>query len=140
MSTQWQDRLVGKVRLPLLSRSALAGIAVFTLVVTAFAPPTSTLVLAAQSADKLAEASLAGCPARKPALRVAGHFNEEFTPHPAENRFGTIHFTRLHQMPLFGADPRDENIDKALRGCRSLGIPAWRSGAHSYASRRADLQ
>jgi len=57
------------------------------------------------------DASLAGCPARKPTLRIAGHFNEEFTPHPAENRFATIHFTRLHQMTLFGSDPLDEKID-----------------------------
>ncbi len=72
------------------------------------------IAAAAQSQEKSGDASLAGCPARKPVLRIAGHFNEEFTPHPAENRFASIHFTRLHQMPLFGADPREENIDAAF--------------------------
>ena len=73
-----------------------------------------TPALAAQSADKAADKSLAGCPELKPVLRIAGHFNEEFTPHPAENRFASIHYTRLHQMPLFGADPQEENVDKAF--------------------------
>jgi peptide/nickel transport system substrate-binding protein len=72
------------------------------------------LVVAAQTPQKPTDASLAGCPARKPALRIAGHFNEEFTPHPAENRFGSIHYTRLHQMPLFGADPQEENVAAAF--------------------------
>ena len=77
------------------------------LMIAGYALTIPTLVIAAQS-------PLSGCPALKPALRIAGHFNEEFSPHPAENRFGTIHFTRLHQMPLFGADPQEQNIDKAF--------------------------
>ncbi len=83
--------------------------------VAGYAQTTRTLVVAAaQGQDKPADTSLAGCPARKPVLRIAGHFNEEFTPHPAENRFASVHFTRLHQMPLFGVDPREENIDAAF--------------------------
>jgi peptide/nickel transport system substrate-binding protein len=72
------------------------------------------LVLAAQGTEKSTDKSLTGCPTPKPALRIAGHFNEEFTPHPAENRFASIHFTRLHQMPLFGSDPKDENVDPSF--------------------------
>jgi ABC-type transport system substrate-binding protein len=114
MSTQRQHRLAGKVRLRLLSCSALACISVWLLVAVAYAQPTPKPVVAARSPEKPTDTSLAGCPARKPALRIAGHFNEEFTPHPAENRFASIHYTRLHQMPLFGADPREENIEAAL--------------------------
>ncbi|HEY7555828.1 MAG TPA: ABC transporter substrate-binding protein [Candidatus Binatia bacterium] len=124
MSSQWRDKLAEKGRLMLLTLSALVTIAIFVLVVAAYArpnltitrdtEPNPTLVVAAQTPQKPTDASLAGCPARKPALRIAGHFNEEFTPHPAENRFGSIHYTRLHQMPLFGADPQEENVAAAF--------------------------
>lgn len=100
--------------LRLFSNSPLASIAVLLLVLVIFAQSAPKLAAAAQSSEKPSDMSLASCPARKPALRIAGHFNEEFTPHPAENRFASIHFTRLHQMPLFGADPREENIDAAF--------------------------
>ena len=85
----------------------LRAVSLSFLMIVGYALTTPTLVSAAQS-------PLADCPALKPALRIAGHFNEEFSPHPAENRFGTIHFTRLHQMPLFGTDPQEQNIDKAF--------------------------
>ena len=111
------QEIVGRASKGRLTRSplsALVSITILTLMVVALMPPTLALVLAAQSPEKSTDKSLAGCPEPKPALRIAGHFNEEFTPHPAENRFASIHYTRLHQMPLFGADPREENIDKAF--------------------------
>ena len=115
MSNKRKKSGVAKDRRMVLPLSALTCIAVLVLLaVEASAPPTPTLVLAAQSAEKSTGKALAGCPEPKPVLRIAGHFNEEFTPHPAENRFASIHFTRLHQMPLFGADPQEENLNKAF--------------------------
>ena len=114
MSTRWKDGSAAKGRRMLLPLSALACVAVLVLVVQGYAQPTPTLVLAAQSPEKSTGKSIAGCPEPKPVLRVAGHFNEEFTPHPAENRFASIQFTRLHQMPLFGADPQENNVDQAF--------------------------
>src|SRR5262245_48003336 len=55
--------------------------------------------------------SLAGCPARKPVLRIAGVFSEEFSPHPVETRFASTHYTWPHQVPLFGVDPWEEKVD-----------------------------
>lgn len=107
MTTQRRDGSAGNRRLRLGFSSACARIAILLLLVVLHEGTTPNLVMAAQSADS----SLAGCPARKPALRVAGHFNEEFTPHPAENRFASTQYTRLHQMPLFGANPVEDNID-----------------------------
>ena len=104
--------LVGKGKFMLLTLSAFVTLAVLFLMVEKSVQPAPSLALAAQSADKSADKSLAECPELRPVLRIAGHFNEEFTPHPAENRFASIHYTRLHQMTLFGADPREENIDK----------------------------
>ncbi len=114
MSTQRKNRLIGKGRLILIPLLALASIAVFVLAIAGYAQQTPTLLAAARSPEKPSDTSLAGCPARKPVLRVAGHFNEEFTPHPAENRFASTQYTRLHQMPLFGTDPREENVDAAF--------------------------
>lgn len=105
MSTPRNDGLATNTRVLLFSLSALAFITLLALLVEGSVAQTP-----AKSTDK----SLAACPELKPVLRIAGHFNEEFTPHPAENRFASIHYTRLHQMPLFGADPREENIDKAF--------------------------
>ena len=56
-------------------------------------------------------ASLAGCPPRKPVLRVAGVFTEEFSPHPVETRFASTHYSRLYLTPLFGSDPWEEKVD-----------------------------
>ena len=109
MSKQPRDRLTGAGRHLLLSLPALA--LFFAAGHTEFS---SNLFAAAPSAEKAADKSLSGCPAPKPVLRIAGHFNEEFTPHPAENRFASIHYTRLHQMPLFGADPQEEKVDAAF--------------------------
>jgi peptide/nickel transport system substrate-binding protein len=64
-------------------------------------------------ASASADSSLAGCPARKPVLRIAGVFPEEFSPHPVETRFSSTSYTRLHQVPLFGVDPWEENVDPA---------------------------
>jgi peptide/nickel transport system substrate-binding protein len=55
--------------------------------------------------------ALAGCPARKPVLRIAGVFSEEFSPHPVETRFASTHYTWPHQVPLFGVDPWEEKVD-----------------------------
>jgi ABC-type transport system substrate-binding protein len=109
MTIERHDGSAGNRRLVLGVRTAFARVAILSLVVLLHVEATPNLVMAAQSADS----SLAGCPARKPALRVAGHFNEEFTPHPAENRFASTQYTRLHQMTLFGANPVEDNIDAA---------------------------
>jgi ABC-type transport system substrate-binding protein len=67
----------------------------------------------AQAPAASGDTSLAGCPARKPVLRIAGVFPEEFSPHPVETRFSSTSYTRLHQVPLFGVDPWDEKVDPA---------------------------
>ncbi|MBM4296983.1 MAG: hypothetical protein FJ143_04515 [Deltaproteobacteria bacterium] len=107
MTIERPDGSAGNRRLGLGVRTAR--VAILSLLVLLHEGTTPNLVMAAQSADS----SLAGCPARKPALRVAGHFNEEFTPHPAENRFASTQYTRLHQMTLFGANPVEDKIDAA---------------------------
>src|SRR5262245_64425540 len=67
----------------------------------------STTPLSAQAAP-----SLDTCPARQPVLRIAiVSGGESYSSHPAETRFSSTHFTRLHQMPLIGADPKEERID-----------------------------
>lgn len=124
MTTQWNDGLASKCRLMLLPLAALGCIAVLALAVEGYArpdptptpdtQPTPTLVVAARGPEKPTDTSLAACPPRKPVLRIAGLFDEEFTPHPAENRFASTHYTRLHQAPLFGVDPLEENIDAAF--------------------------
>lgn len=75
---------------------------------------------------------LSSCPSRKPALRVAGVLNNEaFSSHPMENRFTSTFFSRLHQLPLFGADPQETKVDPAygaaaswefLSGAKSLKL------------------
>jgi peptide/nickel transport system substrate-binding protein len=58
--------------------------------------------------------SLANCPPRQPLLRIAMVTGGDvYSSHPAETRFSSTHFTRLHQMPLIGADPKEERIDAA---------------------------
>jgi len=67
----------------------------------------STTQLAAQPST-----SLSTCPARQPSLRIAiVSGGESYSSHPAETRFSSTHFTRLHQMPLIGADPKEDRID-----------------------------
>ena len=39
--------------------------------------------------------------------------DESYSTHPAEARFQSTHYSRLHQMPLFGVDPLEEKIDPA---------------------------
>src|SRR5512143_2457965 len=90
--------IISKVSLVLLPLLALASIAVLVLGSATYAQQTSTQLAAARGPEKPSDTSLSGCPARKPVLRIAGHFNEEFTPHPAENRFASTQYTRLHQM------------------------------------------
>jgi peptide/nickel transport system substrate-binding protein len=109
MSKQRRNQLAHK---GLLLALALPALAMFQ-GTPGYAQTTPKVSVAASSGGKPADTSLTACPARKPTLRIAGHFNEEFTPHPAENRFATIHFTRLHQLTLFGSDPGDEKIDAA---------------------------
>ena len=67
----------------------------------------------AQTPVASSDPSLATCPARKPLLRIAGVFTEEFSPHPIETRFSSTTYTWLHQVPLFGVDPWEENVDPA---------------------------
>jgi hypothetical protein len=112
--SQRKDGKITKVRLILLPLLAWAAMALLVLGSAAYAQQTATLLAAARSPEKPSDKSLASCPARKPALRIAGHFNEEFTPHPAENRFASTQYTRLHQMPLFGTDPGEANVDAAF--------------------------
>src|SRR5690242_7237053 len=64
--------------------------------------------------------SLASCPPRQPVLRIAiVSGGESYSSHPAETRFSSTHFTRLHQMPLIGADPKEERIDAAYGAAES---------------------
>src|SRR5262249_45109449 len=64
--------------------------------------------------------SLDTCPARQPVLRIAiVSGGESYSSHPAETRFSSTHFTRLHQMPLIGADPKEERIDAAYGAAES---------------------
>src|SRR5262249_2523515 len=59
--------------------------------------------------------SLADCPPRQPVLRLAiVSGDESYSTHPAEARFQSTHYSRLHQMPLFGADPLEEKVDAAF--------------------------
>ena len=52
------------------------------------------------------------CPPRQPVLRLAiVSGDESYSTHPAEARFQSTHYSRLHQMPLFGVDPLEEKID-----------------------------
>ncbi len=56
--------------------------------------------------------SLDTCPARQPILRIAMVSGGDiYSSHPAETRFSSTTFTRLHQLPLIGADPTEEKID-----------------------------
>lgn len=55
---------------------------------------------------------LAACPPRNAILRVGGVFaNEAFSPHPMEGKVSSIHYTRLFNLPLFGADPQETKLD-----------------------------
>ena len=74
----------------------------------ALAIAAGTAATQAQAADK----SLQSCPARKPVLRIATVTGDEiYSPHPAESRFSSTHYARLHQMPLFGVNPLETEID-----------------------------
>ena len=56
--------------------------------------------------------SLDSCPPRQPVLRLAiVSGDESYSTHPAEARFQSTHYSRLHQMPLFGVDPLEQKID-----------------------------
>ena len=39
--------------------------------------------------------------------------DESYSTHPAEARFQSTHYSRLHQMPLFGVDPLEQKVDPA---------------------------
>jgi peptide/nickel transport system substrate-binding protein len=84
----------------------LASLTIATLIAAACTVATP---LAAQPAT-----SLDTCPARLPVLRIGIVTGGDiYSSHPAETRFSSTHFTRLHQMPLIGADPKEERIDAA---------------------------
>lgn len=83
-----------------------AGLFAATALATAVTVPTSAVAAG--------DTSLDGCPARKPVLRIATVTGDEsYSTHPAEARFGSTHYTRLHQAPLFGVNPLEEKIDAA---------------------------
>lgn len=72
---------------------------------TTISPVTSALA-------QTASTSLDSCPPRQPVLRLAiVSGDESYSTHPAEARFQSTHYSRLHQMPLFGVDPLEEKID-----------------------------
>ena len=72
---------------------------------------------AAQSA-----AALAACPPRQPRLRIATVSGDDsYSSHPAETRFSSTPYARLHQVPLFGADPQEEQIDASYGVAESWG-------------------
>jgi peptide/nickel transport system substrate-binding protein len=124
MSIERKDRTAGKGRLIPRTLVAFACLTALGLIAGGYARSdskssadsrsTPKRVVAARSPEKSSGPSLAGCPPLKSVLRIAGVFNEVFTPHPAENRFASTDYTRLHQMPLFGADPWEENVDAAF--------------------------
>jgi ABC-type transport system substrate-binding protein len=64
--------------------------------------------------------SLDSCPPRQPVLRLAiVSGDESYSTHPAEARFQSTHYSRLHQMPLFGVDPLEEKIDASYGAAES---------------------
>lgn len=88
---------------------SLLSIGVLTAVVVLM---TSTAL--APKAQAQASTSLDSCPPRQPVLRLAiVSGDESYSTHPAEARFQSTHYSRLHQMPLFGVDPLEEKIDPA---------------------------
>jgi ABC-type transport system substrate-binding protein len=91
------------------SRALLATVTLAVMVLGLASGP----VALAQAPGAGGDPSLASCPARKPVLRIAGVFPEEFSPHPVETRFSSTTYTWLHQVSLFGVDPWEENVDPA---------------------------
>ena len=76
--------------------------------------------LAAIPAAAQPQTSLASCTPRQPSLKVAlVSGGEIYSSHPAENRFSSTHFARLHQMPLIGADPGETKVDAAFGAAES---------------------
>ena len=74
-------------------------------------------------------------------LRIATVSGDDsYSSHPAETRFSSTPYARLHQVPLFGADPREERIDASLWRGRILGVPAGSHGAAAEDSPGTDLQ
>lgn len=82
------------------------------------------------------DTTLASCSPRNPVLRIGGVFSGvDFSPHPMEARFSDTHFTRLHQLPLFGSDPVETRLDAAygaaeswefLPGATALKVKLWK--------------
>lgn len=84
----------------ILSIGVLAGL------IIAFTKPVTPAIAQTSST------SLDSCPPRQPVLRLAiVSGDESYSTHPAEARFQSTHYSRLHQMPLFGVDPLEEKID-----------------------------
>jgi peptide/nickel transport system substrate-binding protein len=89
------------------------------------AAPAAQQVPAAVSAGPGAAGDLGACPARSPLLRIGGVFSSEaFSPHPMETRFSSTSYTRLHQLPLFGADPAETQLDPAYGAAQSWEFAA----------------
>ena len=64
--------------------------------------------------------SLSSCPPRLPPLKIAMVTGgEQYSSHPAETRFASTHYARLVHLPLFGADPTEENLDAAYGAAES---------------------
>jgi peptide/nickel transport system substrate-binding protein len=109
-------------------RRALIGLAIFLAgcgqpaAVPATKVPVAAVAVptAAQAVAQQAAGDLAACPARSPLLRIGGVFSSEaFSPHPMETRFSSTSYTRLHQLPLFGADPVETKLDPAYGAAES---------------------
>jgi len=66
-------------------------------------------------------------PGSRPAYRD-GVGGRVYSSHPAETRFSSTHFTRLHQMPLIGADPKEERIRCRLWRRGIVDLSAGRQG------------
>ncbi len=71
-----------------------------------------SLVVGVPMASLAADQSLNSCPKRASVLRIAMVTGDEiYSSHPAENRFSSTHYARLHQVPLFGVNPLETEID-----------------------------
>jgi len=82
------------------------------------------------------DTSLSACPPRQAVLRIgAVHTGDVFSPHPIETRFSSTHYGRLHQLPLFGADPLETKVEAAYGateswefapGAKSIKLKLWK--------------
>ncbi len=83
----------------------------------------------------IGDTSLSACPPRQALLRVGAIQNsQEFSPHPIETEFNSTHYTRIHSLPLFGADPMETKLEAGygaseswefLPGAKGLKVKLW---------------